>query len=92
MNSFSKIGLAVLAGITAGLVTGILLAPEEGANIRKKLAKKARKYEDMLKEKGSYLEDRVKEKSNQFKNKASDFASKVETIKGEAQKAVEQFG
>lgn len=36
----TKILLATLAGLTAGVAVGLLLAPEEGAKTRKKLKKK----------------------------------------------------
>lgn len=73
MKDFSKIGIALLAGIAAGAVAGLLLAPEEGAETRKKLAKKAKKYEDKLKEKAKDFKD----KAGEYMGKASDMASDV---------------
>ncbi len=46
-----KIVLGVLAGLAAGAVLGILLAPDKGANTRKKIAGKGSKYMDDIKEK-----------------------------------------
>jgi len=39
MNNNSKILLALLAGVAAGAVAAILLAPDEGRESRKKLGK-----------------------------------------------------
>jgi gas vesicle protein len=41
MNNGQKILLSFLAGAAAGVVAGLLLAPDSGKEIRKKIAKKA---------------------------------------------------
>jgi len=41
MNNGQKILLSFLAGAAAGVVAGLLLAPDSGREIRKKIAKKA---------------------------------------------------
>ena len=46
-----KIVLGVLAGLAAGAVLGILLAPDKGSNTRKKITGKGVKYMDDIKEK-----------------------------------------
>ena len=40
----SNAALVLFAGFTAGFVTGMLIAPEEGKKTRKKLQRKAKKY------------------------------------------------
>jgi gas vesicle protein len=51
MNIYSKIGIAFLAGATAGAIAGILLAPDKGTETRRKMGNKAREFSDALKEK-----------------------------------------
>lgn len=53
MNKYSKIGLAFLAGAAAGVVAGILLAPDKGSETRKKMSDKAREFSDIVKEKAN---------------------------------------
>lgn len=43
MNNTAKIIVAVLAGAAAGVVAGILLAPDKGSETRKKVAEAGRK-------------------------------------------------
>jgi gas vesicle protein len=80
MKDFSKVGIALLAGIAAGAVAGLLLAPEEGAETRKKLAKKAKKYEDKL-----------KEKAQDFKAKAGEYMGKASDMAGDVKKTAEGY-
>ena len=51
--------LAFVGGVAAGIITGILVAPDSGSNTRQKIA-------DMLKEKGMYIN---KESFNAFVEK-----------------------
>lgn len=53
MSNGQKILFSFLAGATAGIVAGLLLAPDSGKEIRKKIAKKASDI------KGT-LEDRIR--------------------------------
>ena len=80
MKDYSKVGLALLAGIAAGAVAGLLLAPDEGAETRKKLAKKAKK-----------LEERLKEKAKKYKGKAEEYISKASDMKDEVIKTAEGY-
>lgn len=63
----SNAALVILAGFTAGFVTGILMAPDEGKKTRKKLEKKAKKYK-------KDIEDTV----SGYKDKASDLKDNIE--------------
>ena len=49
--SSGKVLLGVLAGITAGAIMGILLAPEKGSKTRKQIIDKGDDYADELKSK-----------------------------------------
>ena len=46
----SKIILAGLAGLAAGLAIGVLMAPNKGSKTRKRLKKKFKDMEDLFKE------------------------------------------
>ena len=61
MNS-GKVFLGVLAGIAAGAVLGILFAPDEGKNTRKKMVNKSKRYSDDLKSKFDKFHDSLTEK------------------------------
>jgi gas vesicle protein len=56
-KSSSKIILAGLAGLAAGLVVGVLMAPGKGSKTRKKLKKKFMEMEEIFKE--SDLSDKL---------------------------------
>jgi gas vesicle protein len=45
-KSFSKIALAGLAGLAAGIAIGVLMAPDKGIKTRKRLKKKLKKIEE----------------------------------------------
>ncbi len=82
MKDVSKIGLAVLAGIMAGGVAALLFAPEEGAETRKKIGKKAKKLEKKFKEKAKEYSDKASEKAKEYSEKASE---KAKEFKGKAE-------
>jgi len=48
MNTTSKIALGVLGAVAAGVVIGLLLAPEKGTETRKKIKKTAGGWVDSL--------------------------------------------
>jgi gas vesicle protein len=47
-GSNGKILMAALAGITAGIITGLLMAPETGLQTRQSIARKAGDITDIL--------------------------------------------
>ena len=51
MGNSNKILIAALAGVAAGAVAGLLLAPEKGSKLRKRLAKKGINAKDDVMEK-----------------------------------------
>ncbi|NJK93814.1 MAG: YtxH domain-containing protein [Bacteroidales bacterium] len=71
MNS-GKILLGVLAGVAAGAVLGVLLAPDKGSDTRKKIARKGGDYTDSLKNKFNDLLDTVYEHFDKAKGEFSD--------------------
>lgn len=74
--SKEKIIIGVLAGLAAGTLLGILFAPDEGSQIRKKISKKSSDTMDGLKEK--------------FSDLMTDFNEKFEAAKEEAQSLIEK--
>lgn len=59
MNKNMKVLIAFAAGAIAGVVAGILLAPAKGADTRKGLAEKGKKFADKLREEGTKLKARA---------------------------------
>ena len=70
--SSGKVLLGVLAGLAAGALVGILLAPDKGSVTRKKMSKKAEDYADGLKEKFNEFLDDIAEKFEEVKEEVSD--------------------
>ncbi len=58
----SKLLLGIVAGVAAGTVLGILLAPDKGSETRKKIREKGGEFTDGVKEKYNSIADTVKEK------------------------------
>lgn len=56
MNDSAKVALALLAGLAAGVVVGVLFAPDKGADTRDK-------FTDSLKGLGDSIKDRI---ANEF--------------------------
>lgn len=47
-KSYSKVILAGLAGLAAGIAVGVLVAPDKGSKTRKRLKKKFRDLEEIV--------------------------------------------
>jgi len=69
-KTYSKIILAGLAGLAAGLAVGVLVAPAKGTKTRKRLKKKFRKMEEILQQTGL---------SDKFNDLKSILAKEMET-------------
>ena len=74
--STSKVLIGIVAGLAAGAVVGILLAPDSGTNTRAKLSTK-----------GQGMVDDLKGKFNDF---LDGFMSHVETVKDDANEIAER--
>lgn len=72
MNS-GKVLLGLLAGVATGALLGILLAPDKGSVIRKKVTKKGEDYAEVLKEKFDEFLDTISDKFEEVKKDVSDF-------------------
>lgn len=85
MNSTGKVLLGVLAGVAAGAILGILLAPDKGSETRKKIMKKGEDYADALKDKFDELVDGVSEKLGTAKEEAT---NNIDEYKKEVKSAI----
>jgi gas vesicle protein len=74
MNTLAKIAIAAGAGLVAGSVLGILLAPDKGENTRKKIVDSGKKLTDTVKEKMGNLKVNIKGKTEAVKEGMEEFA------------------
>ena len=68
-----KIILGTLAGVTAGAVLGMLLAPEKGSELRRTISHKGEEYADALKSKIDNIADSMNKKIDTYQDKAIDW-------------------
>ncbi|MDY0199586.1 MAG: YtxH domain-containing protein [Bacteroidales bacterium] len=76
MNS-GKVALGVLAGLAAGAIAGILLAPAKGSKTRRRIIKKGEDLYGSSKDKIDELIDVVIEKFESIKDDVSEYAERV---------------
>ena len=84
MNTTSKVILGIIGAAAAGVVIGMLLAPEKGEETRKKLKKTAGEWADNL----SHLWERGKEAGKQ---EAQDLKDKAGYAKSAAEEKVNKM-
>jgi gas vesicle protein len=71
MNTKSKIVVGILGAAAAGVVIGLLVAPEKGSDVRKKLRKTAGGWADSLGELWTRGKAYASDGVESIKNKAS---------------------
>jgi gas vesicle protein len=83
--SSGKVLLGLLAGVAAGALAGILLAPNKGSVTRKRISKKGDDYVEGLKEKFNDFLDDIKDNIDVANEKVNEYSengkSKVEGLK-----------
>jgi gas vesicle protein len=84
--SSGKVVLALLAGVAAGAVLGLLFAPEKGSETRKKLSGEGNDLKESMKEKFNEFLDDISEKYENVNEEDADLTGKGKTVKEEADK------
>lgn len=74
MNKSSKILAAFIAGAAAGVVLGILFAPDKGAETRKKINEEGKKMSDALKNKFNEMKEKMNAVKEDMEQQHEDFA------------------
>lgn len=69
---FKNAALLILTGAAIGALAGLLLAPDEGSNTRKKLLKKAKKYKKAFADKTSEYKDKATHLKENIEGAADD--------------------
>jgi gas vesicle protein len=64
--------LLIMTGAAIGAVAGLLLAPDEGAETRRKLKKKAKKYKRQFDDKASEFRGKARDLKDNIENAAQD--------------------
>jgi gas vesicle protein len=84
MNTKSKVLIGILGAAAAGVIIGLLVAPEKGSDIRKKIKQTAGDWADNLgtmwtrgKEEAENAASEVKDKAKQARSQAEDKANKL---------------
>jgi gas vesicle protein len=75
--SSGKVFLALLAGVAAGALLGVLFAPDKGSETRKIISRKGEDYADGLTEKFNEFISDITEKMDEVKEEVSDLTNKV---------------
>lgn len=90
--SSGKVLLALLAGVAAGALLGVLFAPDKGSETRKKITRKGEDYADGLTEKFNEFLTDISGKFDEVKQDVSDMTGKSGTKTGDAKKDVKTSG
>jgi len=86
MNA-GKMILSIAAGVAAGAIIGVLLAPDKGTETRRKISEKTNDYADGLKTKFNDFIESMMDKFDSVKSEAENLAhkgvSKAEQMKSD---------
>ena len=89
--STGKVLLGVLAGVAAGALIGVLLAPEKGNVIRKKILDQGEDITDELKTKFNEFIESMTEKYQSVKEEGKDYIKKGKSKVGETKDEFENL-
>lgn len=81
MNTKTKIALGILGAAAAGVVVGLLLAPDKGSEMRKKLKKTANGWADNLSSLFVQGKEEVEEIKSKVRGAKADAEEKVSRVK-----------
>jgi gas vesicle protein len=79
--SKSKVLAGLLVGAAAGAVLGLLLAPEKGSDMRKKIAKKKNQFGEDIKNKFGEVKETIKGKYDNIRSDANELMEKEREAK-----------
>jgi len=85
MKTTSKVLIALGAGLAAGAIAGILMAPKKGSETRNLLRKKGVRLVEDVKDN---IKHRIDEKHNQFTNLKDDVRDKVNGLNKKMQEVI----
>lgn len=83
--------LALLAGTAMGVVIGMLIAPEKGSDLRKKVKESVNEGSETLKNAKDKIVDRLKDLESSLAQGVHENAAASEAPETEMQEAEEQF-
>jgi gas vesicle protein len=86
--SSGKVFLGLLAGVAAGALLGVLLAPDKGSVTRKRISRKGEAFAEDIKEKFNEFLDSTAEKFKAEKDEVEKGKPKAEGAKKEARSAM----
>ena len=70
MSTGSKVALGIIGAMAAGVVIGLLVAPEKGADLRKKLKKNFNTWGDQINHLFNNAEDGIKAEAKEKVSRA----------------------
>ena len=85
MKTTNKVLIALGAGLAAGAIAGILMAPKKGSETRNLLRKKGVRLVEDVKDN---IKHRIDEKQNQFTNLKDEVRDKVNGLNKKIQEVV----
>lgn len=71
----SAVAAGIVAGSAIGIVTGLLLAPKSGKELRQDISDKAENVKDVAQDKAGDIKDEAKDKASKAKDKITDKVS-----------------
>jgi len=80
MNENSKIAVALLAGLAAGAVLGLLFAPDKGSETRDKINESLADLGDAIKERAEEQFDQLNELREKLVSVVKSKINKVQTV------------
>ena len=84
MKTTKTVLVGLLAGVTAGALLGVLLAPGKGTETRRKIMDKSGEFTEGLKDKFSEFVDGLKQKGDDIRQEADNQFAKGKQKFGEA--------
>jgi len=85
MTTGTKVALGIIGAVAAGVVIGLLVAPEKGVDMRKRIAKTAGDWSEQLTDlfhKGRDGAEDLRQKARSMKETAEDNVSRVKESLG----------